>query len=462
MNDTHDALNLDLAADTTSADHSGCSARKFRACAEFDVGSVKIHCGTACPNRIPITTTSSSLAVAQRGFFGAITCAEAAPGARVLIVEKSSQVLGKVKISGGGRCNVTHGCFDPRELSTFYPRGSRQLIGPFNRWGPPDAMDWFEERGVPLKIEADNRVFPESDNSQSIIDCLTRAAADAGVEIRTKCALERATSELEGGFRVKLSGGQSLHASNLLLTTGGTRNPIGADIAVSFGHRIEPAAPSLFTFKIDDPRLAGLQGLSVSSATVSVDGHDLTATGPVLVTHWGLSGPGILRVSAWGARELQATDYRFGITINWTGQLSEADILGHFDRLRVDSPRRAIINDPQFKIPSRLWKSLVESAAAGGDLRWPHLPRDLSRDLARQLGACRFDVDGKSMNKDEFVTCGGVHLGDVNFKTMSSRLVDGLYFAGEVLDIDGITGGFNFQSAWTTSRIAGEAVGASV
>lgn len=390
------------------------------------------------------------------GFFGAITFAENCPGARVAILEKSSQVLGKVKISGGGRCNVTHACFDPRELSEFYPRGSRQLIGPFSRWGPADTMDWFEERGVPLKIEADNRVFPASDNSQSIIDCLTGAAAEAGVEIRTGTAVEGARA----GFAIEIRGAaEPLRARNFLLTTGGARNRIGADIAADFGHRVEPAAPSLFTFKIDDPRLTELQGLSVANARVCVDGFDLEATGPVLVTHWGLSGPGILRVSAWGARELQKTGYRFDIVLNWTGELSEAEILARFDRLRVDSPRRAIVNDPQFGIPARLWKRLVESAAAGeDDLRWPHLPRGLSHGLARELGACRFAVDGKSMNKDEFVTCGGVCLDEVNFKTMASRLVDGLYFAGEVLDIDGVTGGFNFQSAWTTGRIVGESI----
>ncbi|MFT5470292.1 MAG: putative Rossmann fold flavoprotein [Verrucomicrobiales bacterium] len=396
------------------------------------------------------------------GFFGAITCAEFCPDARVVILEKSPNVLSKVKISGGGRCNVTHACFDPRELVEFYPRGSRQLIGPLNRWAPGDTMDWFEERGVPLKIEADNRVFPKSDSSQSIIDCLNRAAKQTGVEIRTGTAVERVSTDSEGEFEIAIRGGETLRARRFLLTTGGTRSRIGEEIAAGFGHRVEPAAPSLFTFKISDPRLTDLPGLSVGNAAVRVEGHDLSATGPVLITHWGLSGPGILRVSAWGARELQKTDYRFEIVVNWTDGLSEAELLSNFARLRNDSPRRAIVNDPQFGIPSRLWKRLVESAAAGGDLRWPHLPRDLSRSLASQLGACRFRVDGKSMNKDEFVNCGGVCLDEVNFKTMESRLAGGLHFAGEVLDIDGITGGFNFQSAWTTGRIAGEAAAAAL
>ncbi len=405
------------------------------------------------------------------GFFAAITCAESCPGAHILIVEKSSRVLGKVKISGGGRCNLTQACFDPREMCASYPRGSRQLIGPLHHWGPADTMAWFEDRGVPLKIEDDGRVFPESDDSQSIIDCLTRAGGAAGVTVRTSTAVSEASGNLQDGFDIALRGGAHLRARRLLLTTGGTRNRSGADIASGFGHRLEPAAPSLFTFNIDDPRIAGLQGLSVAKASirfasaVDVDAH-LPACAPVLVTHWGLSGPAVLRMSAWGARELQETRYHFEIEINWCGDLTKEDIVARCHQLRIDSPRRAIANDPQFDIPARLWKRLVESAAADGDnhanLLWAHLPRDTCRKLVRELGACRFTVDGKSMNKDEFVTCGGVPLDEVRFKTMESRLVDGLHFAGEILDIDGLTGGYNFQSAWTTGRIAGEAVAASI
>ncbi len=405
------------------------------------------------------------------GFFGAITFAEACPGSRVVILEKSSQVLGKVKISGGGRCNVTHACFDPRALTKFYPRGSKQLIGPFHHWSPTDTMEWFEGRGVPLKIEEDGRVFPKSDSSQSIMDCLTGAARAAGVVVRTSTALESAEVGEEGAFDLRLNGGERLHAKRLLLTLGGTRNQFGADLAARFGHRIEEAAPSLFTFKIADARLAGLQGLSVPEATVQVKSVEpklnLQAVGPVLITHWGLSGPGILKVSAWGARELQKLEYRFDVLVNWCGQLSEPQILQRFDELRIESPRKCITNDPQFGMPSRLWKCLLESVLGDGhadlsELRWPHLPRDLARRLALEFGACRFRVDGKSMNKDEFVTCGGVHLGDVQFKTMESRLIPGLHFAGEILDIDGVTGGFNFQAAWTTSRLAGEAIAASI
>lgn len=400
------------------------------------------------------------------GFFGAITCAELHPGARIVILEKSREVLGKVRISGGGRCNLTHGCFDPRQLTESYPRGSRQLIGPFSRWGPADTMSWFEERGVALKIEDDGRVFPQSDSSASIVNCLVDAAQDAGIEVRTGVALEQVERHVEGGFELDLIGGERMRTERVLLTLGGTRNRIGADIANSLGHRVEAAAPSLFTFKIDDARIDGLQGLSVAEAGVAVDhaGMSLDAVGPVLVTHWGLSGPGILRVSAWGARELQQLDYRFEIVVNWSGATNQEEILARFVQLRTESPRKSIVNDAQFGIPARLWRRLVEAALKSetAEMRWPHLSRDGARRLTEQVGTCRFRVAGKSMNKDEFVTCGGVDLRDVQFKTMHSRVTEGVYFAGEILDIDGITGGFNFQSAWTTSRIAGEAIAAAI
>ena len=399
------------------------------------------------------------------GFFAAITCAEARPGSKVVILEKSREVLGKVKISGGGRCNVTHACFEPKVLVTHYPRGSRQLIGPFHHWGPTDTMEWFESRGVPLKVEEDGRVFPRSDSSQSIIDCLRDSARRAGVEVRCSTAVKSVVHGEDGLYQVGLASGETIATRKLMLTLGGTRNRLGADLAEQFGHRVEVAAPSLFTFRIKDERLDELQGLSVASARVRIPGAKLVSTGPVLVTHWGLSGPGILKISAWGARELQQKDYRFEVEVNWTGELGEEAILQEFARLRVESPRRKVMNDARFGIPGRLWKRLVTAAAAGGGadaLHWPHLTKAVARRLAAQLGACRFPVDGKSMNKDEFVTCGGVHLGDVNFKTMESRKVDGLHFAGEILDIDGITGGFNFQAAWTTGRIAGEAMAAAL
>lgn len=399
------------------------------------------------------------------GYFAAITAAEAAPGSRVLILEKSRQPLGKVRISGGGRCNLTHACFEPRQLVTHYPRGSRQLIGPFHHWGPRESMEWFEARGVPLKIESDGRVFPQSDSSRSIIDCLTDSAQRAGVKLRTSTALETARPLSGGEFEICTSGGGCIRARKLLLAMGGTRNRLGADLAAQLGHRVEEAAPSLFTFKIEDERLHDLQGLAVANAEVKVLGHkSLAASGPVLITHWGLSGPGILRVSAWGARELQRCGYQFGIEVNWCGGRTEDELRQRFAAMRTESPRKKILNDPLFGIPSRLWKRLVTAAAGpkADHLHWPHLDKTTARKLATELSACRFAVSGKSMNKDEFVTCGGVHLAEVDFNTMESRKVPGLHFAGEILDIDGITGGFNFQAAWATGRIAGEAIAESL
>jgi len=391
------------------------------------------------------------------GFFGAITYAEANPGAKVAILEKGMEVLGKVKISGGGRCNVTHACFEPRDLSRHYPRGGRSLIGPFHRWGPAETMGWFEGRSVPLKVEADGRVFPCSDRSQSIIDCLLRAADQAGVRVMTGSAVERVERE-EGGFQLALAGGESLWARRILMASGGIRNGVGAKIAAGLGHDIRAAAPSLFTFRIDDPRLRGLQGLSVAEATARVPSMKLSSRGAVLVTHWGLSGPGILKLSAWGARELHDCGYRFELLINWCGDKREDDLMGWMASRRESGSRRLVVNDAPPEIPARLWKRLAEAAGAHPELRWAHLERATAEGLARQVTSGRFQVDGKSTNKDEFVTCGGVDLKGVDMRTMESRGIPGLYFAGEILDIDGITGGFNFQSAWTTGWIAGEAM----
>lgn len=393
------------------------------------------------------------------GVFAAVTCAAARPGARVLVLEKAREPLGKVRISGGGRCNVTHACFEPKALTAFYPRGARSLIGPFHRWGPEQTIEWFEGRGVPLKTEPDGRVFPVSDRSQSIIDALLGAARETGVVIRKQVALRNAEQDEAGGFRLELADGGALRTRHLLLTLGGTRNALGGELAAGFGHRVLAAAPSLFTFKIEDPRLEGLQGLAVPNARVAVEGMKHEATGPVLITHWGLSGPAVLRVSAWGARDLHGREYQFGLRVNWTGSLREEQVMAEFDRLRVEAARKLVVGDAQLGIPTRLWRRLAELVlGAGSEVRWAHLPRKAALPLASELAAGRFEVAGKSTNKDEFVTCGGVHLGDVNFKTMESRKVPGLFFAGEILDIDGITGGFNFQAAWTTGRIAGESV----
>lgn len=395
------------------------------------------------------------------GFFAAITCTEVNPNAKVLILEKSNKVLAKVKISGGGRCNVTHACFEPRELIKHYPRGSRQLLGPFHHWSPTETINWYETRGVKLKTEADNRIFPISDDSQTIIDCLLNTARKQKIQIQTKEEVLDVSKNTDDHFILSLLGGNQISSKHLLLATGGIRSRAGGDFAQGFGHTLQPAAPSLFTFKIKDPRIEALQGISVPDAKIQV-GKSLHSEGPVLITHWGLSGPAILRLSAWGARELQEENYQFQAKVNWCGGTNLDGVKQYFQQLRNDSPKRTIHLDTQFDLPSRLWKQLAETAGISKEDRWPHLSKDKAKFFSENLAQCTFQVNGKSMNKEEFVTCGGITLKEVNFKTMESRCTPNLYFAGEVLDIDGITGGFNFQAAWTTGRIVGESVAANL
>lgn len=391
------------------------------------------------------------------GFFGAITCAEAmSVRGSVMILERGVHFLQKVKISGGGRCNVTHSCFEPKALAKRYPRGESALIGAFHRFQSADTVNWFEAHGVELKTEADGRMFPTTDQSQTIINCLTQAARSAGVELRTGCGVERVERRSGGGFQLTLSSGQHLVCDTLLLATGGTK---AADsLAASLGHTMVPPVPSLFTFHIADKRLEGLSGLAVESATVSVVGTKLKETGPVLITHWGLSGPGILRLSAWGARELAACDYQFPLRVNWLPEHNFEGVLMLAQQQRGLTGAKRVSNVSLGGIPSRLWERLVATAGIAELTQWAGLNKNQLHTLARLLVESEFAVTGKSMNKEEFVTCGGVRLSEVDFKTMASRICPGLYFAGELLDIDGITGGFNFQAAWTTGWLAGNAM----
>ncbi len=423
------------------------------------------------------------------GFFAAITCAEAVPHAEIILLEKGAQFLSKVKISGGGRCNVTHACFDARELTARYPRGERALLAPFKRFQASDTIAWFESRGVKLKTEDDGRMFPVSDSSQTIIDCLMNAAKAAGVKLLSNCGVERVTASGTGilpvqperdrleacsTFELSLAGGETISCDCLLLATGGCRAAAAGQLAVSLGHKLEPPVPSLFTFHIAAPWLRGLAGISVEMAEASVPGARLRERGALLATHWGLSGPVILRLSAWGARELHELDYKFPLHTNWLPHLDAEKIAAEFQSRRDSQPAKLIVNTPialwsktkghpqystgEAPLPSRLWEQLVLAAGISRDTRWAALSRAAQHKLVQQLIRTEFQVTGKSLNKDEFVTCGGVRLGEVDFKTMESRICPGLYFAGELLDIDGITGGFNFQAAWTTGWIAGRAM----
>ena len=395
------------------------------------------------------------------GFFGAIRAAELDPTAQVTLLEATNQPLAKVRISGGGRCNVTHACFEPRDLVQRYPRGSRELIGPFSRFGPRDTIAWFAARGVELKTEPDGRMFPITDDSATIVDCLQHAALAAGVRLRTRTGVSGITRQEDGTFALALAGGEALAADAILLATGGAKGPGGAALAQSLGHTIEPQVPSLFTFHCDDPLLKGLEGLAAPTASVQVVGSKLRAEGPVLVTHWGLSGPGVLRLSAWGARELHATNYSFTLQVNWSaphaGPAAAAALAGQ----RTAQPRKQVVSINPFSLPARLWERLVAGAGVPPGTTWAGLSRAHAEHLARRVTEAQLRVTGKSMNKDEFVTCGGVRLREVDFRTMESRLCPGVFFAGEVLDIDGITGGFNFQAAWTTGWLAGSAMGVS-
>ena len=430
------------------------------------------------------------------GFFAAIAAAEA--GADVTLLEKTSSFLEKVRISGGGRCNVTHALFEPREFSTRYPRGERALLSPFQKFAARDTVDWFAARGVKLKTESDGRMFPVTDSSQTIVDCLMNAAQNAGVKLRLNCAVESVAKNADGKFEVAVAnksspsppleeragvrrpaianfqtphpnplpvgrgegenaGREKTHCDKLLLATGGCRAAVAGQLAVSLGHTLEPPVPSLFTFQIETPWLRLLAGVS-AEAEVSVPIAKLRERGPLLVTHWGLSGPAILKMSAWGARALHKLDYKFPLFVNWLPELNEEKITHQFQARRESAGAKLLVNVPLFPLTARLWEQLVLAAGIARDARWAALTRAQSQALAKQVLRSEFSVTGKSLNKDEFVTCGGVKLGEVNFQTMESKICPGLFFAGELLDIDGITGGFNFQAAWTTGFVAGNAM----
>ncbi len=392
------------------------------------------------------------------GFFAAITAAEAAPQKTIAIFERGPQFLSKVRISGGGRCNVTHACFDARELTTRYPRGERALIAPFKSFQAADTVAWFEERGVDLKTESDGRMFPVTNSSQTIIDCLLHEANKRGVELHANCGIER-VSRTSSGFELSLSNSQTVACKKLLIATGGCRTPALAQLAVSLGHSLESPVPSLFTFHIEQPWLRELAGVSLE-AEAAVPDAGLRERGALLITHWGLSGPAILRLSAWGARALHARDYRFTLHVNWLPHLNSQTLENELALRRNSQPAKLVVNTPVTPLSARLWEALVVAAGIPRETRWSALSRNAQHTLIQQLLRTEFQVTGKSLNKDEFVTCGGIPLKEVNFKTMESRVCPNLYFAGEVLDIDGITGGFNFQAAWTTGWIAGNAMAA--
>ena len=365
-----------------------------------------------------------------------------------------------MRISGGGRCNVTHACFDPREFATRFPRGEQELIGAFSRFQASDTVEWFESQGVKLKTEEDGRMFPVTDRSQTIIDCLLEAARNAGISLATNRGVTRVMKNPGAGFVITLSNGERMECDRLMLATGGCRTAALGDLALSPGHTLEPPVPSLFTFHIEMQWLRELAGTTVPLVEASVADSGLRERGPLLITHWGLSGPVILRLSAWGARKLHSADYKFVLRLNWLPAIDNSSLHDQLSRNRQSHPTRFVRNTPITPLPARLWEQLCAEAGLPHGIRWAEVSKADQCSLVRQLTGTEFQVTGKSLNKDEFVTCGGVRLREVNFKTMESRICPGLYFAGELLDIDGITGGFNFQAAWTTGWIAGKAMAA--
>ncbi|GAB3531317.1 NAD(P)/FAD-dependent oxidoreductase [Pontibacter brevis] len=400
------------------------------------------------------------------GFFGAVTCAQTNPGARVLLLEKSGKVLSKVRVSGGGRCNVTHHCFVPSLLSQHYPRGARQLKEAFKTFGAQETVDWFSQRGVQLKTEADGRMFPVTDNSETIINCLLQEAKRLGVEIRTGAGVESIVPEEtvsgQPQFTLKLSTGTSIKADRVLVCTGGNPKSTGYEWLRALGHKILEPVPSLFTFNVPSSPLKELQGVSVPRAKVRVAGQKLEYDGPLLITHWGYSGPAVLKLSAWGARLFYEQQYTFTALINWIPDYTEESLREHLQAYRQAHPKKVVSTNPLFGLPQRLWKALSNIADVPADIRWGELPGKNTNKLVEALLRVAVEVKGKTTFKEEFVTCGGVDLSSVNMKTMESRVQPGLYFAGEVLDIDGITGGFNFQAAWTTGYLAGKAMAAAL
>jgi predicted Rossmann fold flavoprotein len=399
------------------------------------------------------------------GFFSAITCAKTYPRACVILLEAGRQLLAKVRISGGGRCNATHACFDPAILVQNYPRGGKALRGAFTRFQPRDTVEWFASHSVILKTEADGRMFPVTDDSETIVNCLIRAAEEAGVQIRIGDAVvsvNKKHGEGEYGssastFEIELKSGERLKCDRLIIATGS--NPSGFKWAKDLGHTVEQPVPSLFTFNISDSRIKDLAGVSVANAKVKLPGAKLEQSGPLLITHWGLSGPAVLKLSAWGARFLHDRHYRSSVLINWLPQYNPEVLRQQLLGVKSQLSQRLVVSSCPFPIPRRLWERLTSAIGIDEPKRWADIPNKTLDKLLQELVQGEYQISGKGAFKEEFVTCGGVNLKEVDFKTMESRHCPGLYFAGEILDIDGVTGGFNFQSAWTTAWLAGIAIG---
>ena len=392
------------------------------------------------------------------GFFTAINIVEKNPKLKVAILERGSEVLSKVRISGGGRCNVTHACFEPNELVKFYPRGEKELRGPFHQFCSGDTVEWFSKHGVELKIEDDGRMFPVSNSSQTIIDCFLQSTQKLGISVLTGQSVQSIFKK-DNCWKIETQN-ENYIAEKLILATGS--NPKIWEMLQTFGHVIVNPVPSLFTFNIKDSRIKELPGVS-AIVSVKVKDTKLTSTGPLLITHWGMSGPAILKLSAWGARILFEKNYQFTIFVNWLNDVDTDDTEKILKDLKQENAKKAVSKKSPFdlpngqfagaRVPNRLWESLVLASNIPEETKWADLSKVQLQNLANQLTNSCFEVNGKSTFKEEFVTAGGINLKEINFKTMESKLHENLYFAGEIVNIDAITGGFNFQNAWTSGFI---------
>ncbi|MGM8361525.1 NAD(P)/FAD-dependent oxidoreductase [Flavobacterium sp. ARAG 55.4] len=391
------------------------------------------------------------------GFFTAINIVEKKPTLKVAILERAAEVLQKVRISGGGRCNVTHACFEPNELVKFYPRGEKELRGPFHQFCSGDTIEWFEKHGVELKLEEDGRMFPVSNSSQTIIDCFLNTTKKLGISVLTGQRVQSIFNpEISGENLWKIeTQNESYLTEKLIMATGS--NPKIWDLLQTYGHAIINPVPSLFTFNIKDSRIKELPGVS-AQVSVKVKDTKLTSTGPLLITHWGLSGPAILKLSAWGARILHDKNYQFSIFVNWLNDVDTKEAEQLLKDLKQEQAKKLVAKKSPFELTNRLWESLVLASGISIETKWADLSKVQIQNLAGQLTNASFQVNGKSTFKDEFVTAGGIDLKEINFKTMESKLHRNLYFAGEIVNIDAITGGFNFQNAWTSGFILANAI----
>jgi predicted Rossmann fold flavoprotein len=387
------------------------------------------------------------------GFFTAINIVEKNPKLKVAILERGSEVLSKVRISGGGRCNVTHACFEPNELVKFYPRGEKELRGPFHQFCPGDTVEWFNNHGVELKIEADGRMFPVSNSSQTIIDCFLKATQKLGITVLTGQSVQSIFKK-DKIWKIETQK-ENYISEKLILATGS--NPKIWEMLQTFGHAIVNPVPSLFTFNIKDSRIKELPGVS-AIVSVKVKDTKLTSTGPLLITHWGMSGPAILKLSAWGARILSEKNYRFTLFVNWLNDIETDEVEKILKDLKQEHAKKTVSKKSPFEITNRLWESLVLASGIDTETKWADLSKIQLLNLSNQLTNSSFNVNGKSTFKEEFVTAGGIDLKEINFKTMESKLHENLFFAGEIMNIDAVTGGFNFQNAWTSGFILANAI----